>query len=187
MQIDLAGRSARVGGATGRVGDAIAAALAANGASLLAPDADAPVDILVLDARTGIAPGDAAGISREAGTRMAAAGWGRIVLLVGVSGVVAARGEMAASVDAAAVLQAMRVLAMQLGPRGVLVNAVAVAPLAGEPLAARTLSHTPLGRPPTVDEVAGAVLFLTDPDNSYTAGHVLTVDGGWTAGFARDF
>jgi 3-oxoacyl-[acyl-carrier protein] reductase len=45
----------------------------------------------------------------------------------------------------------------------------------------------PLGRPGTPDEIAVAVLFLADPENSYMNGHILTVDGGWTAGYTRDF
>ena len=49
------------------------------------------------------------------------------------------------------------------------------------------LDHVPLGRPATVDEIAVAALFLADPENTYTNGHVLVVDGGWTAGYARDF
>ena len=51
----------------------------------------------------------------------------------------------------------------------------------------KMLDHVPLGRPGTTDEIAVAVLFLADPENSYTNGHMLTVDGGWTAGYAREF
>jgi len=49
------------------------------------------------------------------------------------------------------------------------------------------MTHIPLGRPGTAQEMANAVLFLAAPDSSYITGHVLTVDGGWTAGFSRDF
>ena len=49
------------------------------------------------------------------------------------------------------------------------------------------LDHVPLGRPATTDEIAIAALFLADPENSYITGHILTVDGGWTAGDTRDF
>lgn len=51
----------------------------------------------------------------------------------------------------------------------------------------RMLDHVPLGRPGTVDEIAVAAQFLADPENSYMNGHILTVDGGWTAGYSRDF
>ena len=49
------------------------------------------------------------------------------------------------------------------------------------------LAHIPLGRPARAEEVAHAVLFLAAPESSYVHGHVLTVDGGWTAGYTRDF
>jgi NAD(P)-dependent dehydrogenase (short-subunit alcohol dehydrogenase family) len=51
----------------------------------------------------------------------------------------------------------------------------------------KMLDHVPLGRPGTTDEIAVAALFLADPEKSYTNGHILTVDGGWTAGYAREF
>jgi NAD(P)-dependent dehydrogenase (short-subunit alcohol dehydrogenase family) len=51
----------------------------------------------------------------------------------------------------------------------------------------RMLDHVPLGRPATTDEIAVAVLFLADPENSYMNGHILTIDGGWAAGYNRDF
>ena len=38
-----------------------------------------------------------------------------------------------------------------------------------------------------LDEVVAAALFLCDPANTYTTGQLLSVDGGWTAGYARNF
>ena len=49
------------------------------------------------------------------------------------------------------------------------------------------MSHIPLGRPATTAEIAHGALFLAAPESSYITGHILTIDGGWTAGFARDF
>jgi 3-oxoacyl-[acyl-carrier protein] reductase len=40
------------------------------------------------------------------------------------------------------------------------------------------LSHIPLGRPGTEQEVAHAVAFLASPQASYITGHVLDVNGG---------
>lgn len=49
------------------------------------------------------------------------------------------------------------------------------------------LSHIPLGRPGSCEEVAHVALFLAAPESSYLNGTVLTVDGGWLAGYIRDF
>jgi 3-oxoacyl-[acyl-carrier protein] reductase len=92
-------------------------------------------------------------------------------------------------------------MALELGPYGILTNAVAPGSTLTEGTrrlfygpdgsfhthVQRMLDHVPLGRPGTPDEIAVAVLFLADPENSYTNGHILTVDGGWTAGYTRDF
>lgn len=37
----------------------------------------------------------------------------------------------------------------------------------------------PIGRPPTIDDVAAAVKFSTSEDAEYIAGQVLNVSGGW--------
>ena len=50
----------------------------------------------------------------------------------------------------------------------------------------RMLAHIPLGRPGTIRGGAHA-RFLAVREASYVNGAVLTVDGGWTAGYARDF
>ena len=53
----------------------------------------------------------------------------------------------------------------------------------GESAAYDTICRrTPLGRFGTEEEVAKGVCFLLDPDqSSYVTGHVLEVNGGWTA------
>ena len=76
---------------------------------------------------------------------------------------------------------------MELGPE-VAVNALAVGALAAEPaVAGHLVSHSPLGRAGRAEEFGSAALFLADPVNSYTTGHVMTVDGGWSIGYARNF
>lgn len=169
MQVDLAGRVAWVAGPPSPVKDAIVAALAANGASLASDNPDIFVDT---------APAPDAMPTVQAG--------GRIVVVTSALGIVPARGEGDLAVAAASVIARMRTWAMELAGDGILVNAVAVGALEGDRLAARLRTHAQFG-PATAGDVANAVLFLVDPDSSYLTGHVLTVDGGHTAGYARDF
>ena len=50
------------------------------------------------------------------------------------------------------------------------------------------LSHIPQHRPGTPNDIANAALYVgSDNAASYLTGAVLTVDGGWTCGYARDF
>jgi NAD(P)-dependent dehydrogenase (short-subunit alcohol dehydrogenase family) len=169
MQVNLAGRVARVAGPPSPVKDAIVAALAANGAARGPDNPDIFVDTAPLpDAMPSVRAG------------------GRIVVVTSALGLVPARGEGEVAVAAAAVIARVRTLAMALAGDGILVNAVAVGALEGDRLAARLRTHAQFG-PATPDDVANAVLFLVDPDSSYLTGHVLTVDGGYTAGYARDF
>ena len=49
------------------------------------------------------------------------------------------------------------------------------------------VSHIPLGAPGETEDIAAAVLYLASDDAKYVTGHILVVDGGWTAGFHRDW
>ncbi len=44
-----------------------------------------------------------------------------------------------------------------------------------------------LARPASTQEIANGALILAAPANFYNAGHVLPIDGGWMAGFARGY
>jgi 3-oxoacyl-[acyl-carrier protein] reductase len=126
---------------------------------------------------------------------------GRIINIASAFGLVAARLQCAFVAAKAAVVNLTKAMALELGPYGILVNCVAPGSILmdgtrqlfyGETkelreLAEKMLAHVPLARPGTVDEIAVAVLFLADPENTYTNGHILAVDGGWTAGYAREF
>jgi NAD(P)-dependent dehydrogenase (short-subunit alcohol dehydrogenase family) len=126
---------------------------------------------------------------------------GRIINIASVAGLVPLRLQCAYVAAKAGVVNLTKTMALELGTSGILVNGIAPGSTLTDGTrklfyaddgvmhenAQRMLDHVPLGRPGTVEEIAVAALFLADPENSYMNGHILTVDGGWTAGYARDF
>jgi 3-oxoacyl-[acyl-carrier protein] reductase len=124
---------------------------------------------------------------------------GAIINIGSVFGVVPARLQCAFTAAKAGVLNFTKSHALEVGQYGVRVNGIAPGSVLTE--GTRTLfynpeskqkadsliSHIPLGRPGETDDVAAAALYLASDDAKYVTGHVLVVDGGWTAGFARDW
>jgi 3-oxoacyl-[acyl-carrier protein] reductase len=140
-------------------------------------------------------------MSRAAATPMLQQGSGRIINIASVAGLVPLRLQSAFVAAKGGVVNLTRAMALELGSQGVLVNGIAPGSIMTEGTrqlfygedgkfrerAATLLAHIPVGRPGTPEEVAHAALFLAAPESSYINGHILTVDGGWTAGYLREF
>ena len=89
-----------------------------------------------------------------------------------------------------ALVNMTRALAAEWASYGVRVNAIAptfartdlTTRLRGEPDKVRIISErTPLGRFAEPEEMAGGILYLASAASSMVTGHVLAIDGGWTA------
>lgn len=93
------------------------------------------------------------------------------------------------SASKAGIHQLTRVLAKQLGPRHITVNAIAPGPFQSK-MTAATLeqfgdiiaARSPLGRIGRPDDVAGTAIYLASRAGAYTTGAIIPVDGGiWAA------
>ena len=140
-------------------------------------------------------------VSRLAARPMIRQKSGRIINIASVAGLVPLRLQSAYVAAKAGVVNLTRSMALELGPHDVLVNGIAPGSTMTEctkqlfygpdgkfkEQVSSLLAHIPLGRPGTPQEIAHAALFLAAPESSYITGHILTVDGGWTAGYLREF
>ena len=125
------------------------------------------------------------------GRHMLERGYGRIVHIASVASFVALYEVAAYAASKAAVASLTKSLALEWGPRGVCVNAIApgVFPtdlnrslLEGTARGNEFLSRIPMKRFGDVNELCGAAIFLASEAASYVNGEVLVVDGGFLAG-----
>ncbi|WP_245468613.1 SDR family oxidoreductase [Mesorhizobium sp. M7D.F.Ca.US.004.01.2.1] len=194
MEIDLDGAAIALDGDSNLIAEAALAALLANGGLLVEGSHARDADILLMSCplRPGTVAGDPRSLyadARKAAVTMTERGSGRIVFLVSATAGMPMRRHPRFSMDNASILAGMRTLAMEFGPK-VLVNAVGVGAVEDETMVSgdkAMLSHTPVGRAGSIEEAVAAVLFFCDPLNTYTTGQMLGVDGGWMAGYGRNF
>jgi len=131
--------------------------------------------------------------AQRAAKEMMKHNWGRIINISSISsgGVgVGVSGASHYTASKGGVIGMTEVLATELAPYGILVNAVAPGgidtPMAnpeGKPAdeLQSMMAHTPLKRIGRPEEVSAAVVFLASMEASYITGTTLYVDGGWLA------
>ena len=141
---------------------------------------------------------------KRALAEMVPAGYGKIVNIASVAGLVAMGGGCAYTTSKHAVVGLTRQLACEYGASGVRVNAIcpgsiatnlrqtsmeilgAQAPeMSGVGVGAlppeRLREIVPLGARGAAEDVAAAAVFLASAESDYVNGHTLVVDGGWVA------
>ena len=123
---------------------------------------------------------------KAAAARMAPRGFGRIINISSVAGMRGIPGRCAYGASKGGVNSLTQVMAVEFGPLGITVNAIAPGPI-NTPLTDRM--HTdetrraytdgmPLRRYGTLSEAAGVASFLASEDSAFVTGHTLPVDGG---------
>ena len=121
-------------------------------------------------------------------------GSGAIVSTASISGLIGLPGQAAYCASKGALVQLTRQLAVEYGPHGIRVNAVAPGAIdtpflrsfvdaQPDPAAVEQMvmaSH-PLGRMAQPEEIAGAIVFLASDAAAFVTGTIFSIDGGFTA------
>lgn len=135
-----------------------------------------------------------ANLCRLAGRQMIAQGSGVIINVSSVLGRVGSEFRAASYHAAKGGIDALtRVLALEYARENIRVNAIAPSYFSGTEMMDQTfeatpgtydqaVSRTPMGRLGRPDDLEGVIAFLASDAARFVTGHVLYVDGGWTAG-----
>lgn len=114
---------------------------------------------------------------------------GRMVAVSSLGSVRVLRNYGAMGPTKAALESIVRMLAVELAPRGIRVNAVSAGLVADTGVStlpessaalASARAQTPMGRIATPDEIASVIAFLCDPASNWITGQTIVADGGWS-------
>lgn len=116
-----------------------------------------------------------------------------VINITSIHETVAYPGRLAYSVSKAGLSMATRALAIELGPLGIRVNAIAPGIIATDinkhtidAVGSDALASTvPLGRLGTPADVVGPVIFLASTESSYVTGSTIFVDGAYSLNLVR--
>ncbi len=116
---------------------------------------------------------------------------GKIINLSSIAGEVGYPNSSAYSATKGGIIAMTRALALELGPKGINVNAVAPGViktamtedlLEDETVKEQMLANTPIGILGEPEDIASAVTYLASQDADFVTGETLFVDGGWLSG-----
>lgn len=116
---------------------------------------------------------------------VAQGGGGRIVNVASNSGVFGGRGRAAYGASKAGIINLTQTMAIELAEHGILVNAVAPGATktrvtGGDVPGPSVMARMPMQRYGTPDEIAAVAAFLASDECSFTTGHTVGADGGYT-------
>jgi gluconate 5-dehydrogenase len=130
--------------------------------------------------------------SKIVGGSMLARGWGRVINVASICGLIATRGIGGRSYETAkaGLLSFTRALAADWAPRGVTVNAIAPGGFLTDPnrrwfserpeLRTSIESRIPMGRLGEPEELAPLAVYLAGEGSRYMTGATIVIDGGYT-------
>ena len=112
---------------------------------------------------------------------------GSIINTASLAAIIKMAGSGAYSATKAAVISMTKMAALELGHRGIRVNAICpgyIDTALGSGDEGKILSEqfTALGRVGTTSDITGVFHFLAADESSYLTGQALIVDGGWSCG-----
>ncbi len=116
---------------------------------------------------------------------------GSVVNVASVVGLMGAPLQGVYAMTKASVISMTKTLALELGPAGIRVNAIAPglvetrfakALTDNEAIRSTIVNRTAVGRVGQPEDIAGAAVFLGSDESAYMTGHVMVIDGGWTLG-----
>ena len=114
-------------------------------------------------------------------------GWGRIINVSSIYGLIGGKGEVAYSAAKAGIIGFTKAVAREVGSYGITVNAVVpgltrtptIEQFMADRYKKQIIDETPLGRMGEPHEIAKVVAFLASDDASFITSTALPVSGGW--------
>ncbi|MBL8116723.1 MAG: glucose 1-dehydrogenase [Anaerolineae bacterium] len=126
---------------------------------------------------------------REATPSMIERGGGKVINIASIAGLSPMPGVGLYGISKAAVIMLTKILAVELAPNNIQVNAIAPgfvktrfsqAIWGDETVNQAVIDNTPAKRIADVDELMGLALYLATPASQYLTGQTIVIDGGLT-------